>query len=169
MSLEQGKKFVQSLQNKIMRAANTAALGKVEKWEGGRADVSLYPDGDLILGVPVASMQSGDFFIRITPKKGDLVTVVFLQHEIDGPLAGKAPDTDREKDINDAVIVGVINLDSDPWPTVEEGALLIGSKKSPISFVMKANGKMEINAPGGLDINAPGGVKINGASKNESW
>lgn len=161
MSMEQGKKFIENMQKKIMRAANTAALGIIEKWDAGRADVILYPDGDLILNVPVATMQSGDFFFRITPKKGDLVTVLFLQHEIDGPLAGMTPDTDREKDINDAVIVGVVNLDSDPWPVTEEGAALIGSKTSPAYIVMRTNGSVEINAPGGFTAK--------GLTETRSW
>lgn len=159
--MEQGKKFVQNMQNRILRAANTAALGRVEKWDNGRADVALYPDDDLILGVPVASMQSGDFFIRITPKKGDLVTVVFLQHEIDGPLSGRKPDTDRAKDINDAVIVGVINLDSEPWPSAVPGAALIGSKSSQAYISLTPDGKCHIEAPGGFSAK--------GSSETRSW
>lgn len=167
--MKNGRDFTAGIIAKIMSSANTGALAKVVKYANGRADVELYPDGDLLQNVPVATIQSADFIVRMPLVKGDIVAVLFSQHEIDGPLSGSEVESDRQKDINDAIIIGSIGTDGSAFPSAEPDSLMIGTRDAGAYLLIRKNKSAEIKATGGLTINAPGGFHVNGQSSNESW
>jgi hypothetical protein len=159
--MKNGRDFVQRLRDQVSTDINTAALAKVERYENGRADITLFPDGDMILDVPVGTIQSKGFYIHVPLEKGDLVAVMFAQHETDGPLNGGSVDSGREKDINDAIIVAMLNTSLEPFPSVSPGSLVMGSKKGQSYIAITPDDKIEIVAPQGL--------KLSGKSKTEEW
>ncbi|MBQ8135222.1 MAG: hypothetical protein IJ711_00240 [Lachnospiraceae bacterium] len=64
-----------------------------------------------ILGVPVAVTRCGGFIFRPWYKPGDVGVVVYLDHDIDGALAGgteSVPATRRNHSASDAVFIGGI-------------------------------------------------------------
>jgi hypothetical protein len=159
--MKNGRDFVQALRNQLSADINTAALAKVEKYENGKADITLFPDGDMILDVPVGTIQSAGFYIHVPLERGDLVMVAFAQHETDGPLNGGSVDSGREKDINDAIIVAMLSTSLEPFPNVSPGSLVMGSKKGQSYIAIKPDDKIEVVAPQGL--------KLSGKSKTEEW
>ena len=64
-----------------------------------------------ILRVPVACTRCGGFIFRPWIKVGDVGTVVYLDHDMDGTVAGGkeiAPSTERNHSTSDAVFIGAI-------------------------------------------------------------
>lgn len=148
--MKEAKQFFDQFKNGLLGGIATAALAKVEKYDpAGFADVSLEPDGELISNVPVATIQNADFFIRVPLKKGDIVAVMFSGRDIDGVMH-EDPDstTDRMLDINDAIIVGGINVFSAPLPAENKNDLVLAKKDMSTRVVIGANGNVTIDAAG---------------------
>lgn len=161
--MKEAKEFFEKFRQGMVGGLFTGALAKVEKYDpSGKADITILPDGDLIGDVPVATLQSAGFYIRVPLKKGDIVAVMFASRDIDGTMHGDTSDgTDRMHDINDAIIVGGVNLFTNPLPATDPDKLVIAAKEGGASITMGTDGK--------IAINGPQGVTIQGMNNTESW
>lgn len=146
--------FFGRFKDNLIGGLNTCLIGRIERYNPTKmqADVILLPDRDLIVNVPVATLQSGDYYIRVPFKKWDYVLVVFSQRDIDGIMnSGEATPTDRKLSLDDAIVIGGINLFNAPLPAADSDKLVIGQK----------NGAAKITIGGG-SINLTGNVFVNG-------
>lgn len=147
----------------ILKGINTCAICRIEKVDMQlmKADVVPLFEDELtpILNVPIAVHQTNDFIIRVPYKKDDKVLVVFSQRDIDPIMFGGGEQSVRMHGIDDALIVGGINLFTEPLPSGHEDDLIISKKNLSTKIVitkddeilLKSN-KVTIDAPGGVDI-----------------
>lgn len=155
-----GHEFIQKLIERIMSQANTAALGMVESYAEGRASVTVYPDKELIENVPVCFPQAAGFYMHFPLKIGDLVLVIFAQHEIEGPLFSEEVSSNRKKDINDAIIIPAIGREGEFPAGADPDAFTIGSRSGAAKVVIREDT---------IEISATGGVNVTGSSTTGSW
>jgi Phage protein Gp138 N-terminal domain len=135
--------FFNKFQNNMVGSLNTCLMGQIVRFDPERmaADVSLLPDGDLIIDVPVAIQQTKDFYIRVPHQVGDTVLVVFCQRDIDGIMHGdSATPSQRMLSLDDAIVIGGINLYKDGMlPSANAGDLVIGKKNGGSKIVLNQN------------------------------
>jgi hypothetical protein len=140
--MKQAKEFFNKFKSDTVSELNTCLFGQIVNFDPQRmaADVTLLPDGDLILDVPVGIQQTEDFYIRMPYQIGDVVLVVFIQRDIDGIMrGGDATPSQRMLSMDDAVIVCGINLyTDDPLPATNPGDLVIGKKNGGSKIVLNA-------------------------------
>lgn len=149
--MKEGKQFFETFKKNMTNGLYTAALGLIEKYDpAGKADVLILPDKDLISEVPVATLQSAGFFIRVPYKKGDLVVVVFASRSIDGTMHGDAESdmSERTHDINDAMVMGGLNLFAAPLPSTNKDDMVIGKKDGTTRVVIGNDGNVTVEASG---------------------
>lgn len=139
--MKQGKAFLENIK-KMASGGLTPKYARVESYEDGLAQLALLPDEDILIDVPGAIMQAGEYFISMPLKKGDLVCVAFTS-----------------TDINDCLIVGLVGTEEPP-PLLDGNGLMIG-KQGGASLI--------INDDGSININAPGGLTVTGSTTSESW
>lgn len=149
--MKEAKEFFEKFRNGMIGGLYTAALGLIEKYDPkGKADVLILPDKDLVTEVPVATLQSSGFYIRAPYKKGDLVLVIFASRSIDGTMHGD-PDSDiseRTHDINDAVVIGGLNLFAEPLPEANKDDLVLSKKDGKTRIVISNDSNVTIEAAG---------------------
>lgn len=141
--------FFKKYSNNLVGNINTCLMGQVERFDPVKltADVTLLPDGDLIIDVPVAIQQAADFFIRVPYQIGDIVLVLFAQRDIDGILrGGDATPSQRQLSLDDAIVIAGINLlTDDPLPTANPGDLVIGKRNGNAKIVLnQANDNIDV-------------------------
>lgn len=197
--MREANDFFESFSNSLIAGIYTSAIGKIVSYDAEKmqADVQLVPGGDMLVAVPVASIQTDKFVIRTPYKQGDYVMVSFSMRDIDGVMyEDQAPGTDRMLSMDDAVVVCGINLFTKPLPkthvdvadnnnevTLNPSDLLVASKDMKTRFILSESGgiKMyddtqvgiEIVAPLGVTIRADNpagrGVKITGKGRGDTW
>jgi hypothetical protein len=140
--MNEAKEFFKKYKKDMVAGLNTCMLGQIERFDPAAmsADVTLLPDGDLIIDVPVGIQQTEDFYIRVPYQVGDIVLVVFVQRDIDGIMrGGDATTSQRMLSMDDAVVVCGINLyTDDPLPASNPGDLVIGKKNGNSKIVLNA-------------------------------
>lgn len=154
--------FFNNYKKGLLNVINTCLIGIIEKFDGEtmKANVTLLPNDDLILDVPVMTLQTSEFYIRVPYEPGDHVLVVFSQRDIDQIMhSGDASPSDRVLSIDDAIIIGGINLFDDPLPSEDKDKLVIGQKDGGAKITM-ADGK--INFVG--EVTFTNNVKLNGST-----
>lgn len=157
--MKEAYEFFNKLRSGMVGGLYTGALAKVERYDpAGKADITILPDGDLVGDVPVSIMQGAGFFIRVPLKRGDIVAVLFSSRSIDGVMHGEEDDSDRNHDINDAIIVGGINIFKDPLPATDPDKLVITAKEGGASITMGTDGKIVINGPQGVTIHGKNNI-----------
>ena len=138
--MKKANEFFSKFQSNMVGGLNTCMLGQIETFDPERmaADVVLLPDGDLIIDVPVAIQQTEDFYIRLPYKIGDIVVILFAQRDLDGIMqGGDATPSQRMLSIDDAIVIGGINLyTDDPLPSANAGDLVIGKKDGGSKIVL---------------------------------
>lgn len=165
------RRFFNNLQDKINSSMNTSAIGIVQSYDGDRADVLMKPDNDLILDVPVSILGGGEWFVDIPLKPGDMVHVSYAQHETENVLEGREVLSKRRKDINDAIITGIIKRQSNS----AEG-ITIGNVSGTVMLTLTDSG-VEISAPGKqidfkaaiINLTAEQTVKIKGQTESGEY
>jgi hypothetical protein len=140
--MKQANEFFRKFQTGMVSGLNTCMLGQIEKFDAARmaADVTLLPDGDLIIDVPVAIQQTADFYVRVPYQVGDVVVVLFAQRDLDGIMrGGDATPSQRMLSIDDAIVIAGINLyTDDPLPAANAGDLVIGKRNGNAKIVLNA-------------------------------
>lgn len=147
--MKKANEFFSKFHSNMVGGLNTCMMGQIENFDPQRmaADVVLLPDGDLIIDVPVAIQQSEDFYIRVPYQQGDIVLVVFCQRDIDGIMrGGDATPSQRMLAMDDAVVIGGINLyTDDALPAANAGDLVIGKKSGGSKIVLRqSNNDIEV-------------------------
>lgn len=164
--MKQGKMFMENMKNQAKAAINTAALAEVISYSNGYADIKLFPDGIILQSVPVSAQHFGQWMMSVEVSQGDMVAVVFSQHEIDGLLEGTGVATNREKDINDAVIVGAVR--SSRMPPVASKGIYLGDSSGNKS-VSITNGSMALKMGGTSFVMTESGVTLTTPTQVVKW
>jgi hypothetical protein len=153
--MKDANNFFRSFKSGLVGDLNTIAIGRIKNFNPLKmqADVNILPGETLVVDVPVGTIQTSQYYIRVPYVKGDYVLVAFAQRDIDDIMrGGNASDTQRMLSLDDAVVVCGINLFTDPLPAEDADKLIIGQK----------NGTAKITMSGG-EINLDGVVKVNGS------
>lgn len=154
--------FFNKFQEGLVGGINTIAIGIVEKFDGAKmkADVKVLPDNALVVDVPVATFQTSQFYIRVPYKKGDHVIVAFAQRDIDGIMyGGDEIPSQRMLSLDDAIVIGGINLFANPLPGVNADDLIIAKKD--------LNSKIVLDATGNITVESAGNVFLGGGDASE--
>ena len=104
------------------------------------------PEATPILDVPIAFHQTDQFVIQIPYKKGDLVLVVCSQADIDPLMFGGGEAASRSFSTNDALIVGGINLFTNPIQNEHPDDVVIGTKDFQTKIVLKDDGEIMVKS-----------------------
>lgn len=147
--------FFHKMVDDLVGGINTVAIGKIESFDAtkAKADVRVLPGNDLIVAVPVAMPQTNDFVVRMPYSKGDVVVIVFAQRDIDNILlGGDNAETGRKLSIDDAIVVGGINLFNNSMPADNSADLAIAKKDMSSKIVLKANGDIAIETAGNVFV-----------------
>lgn len=139
--------FFERFKNNLIGSLNTCAIGQIVRFDGVKmqADVKLLPDGELILDVPVGTIQTSDFYIRVPYKNGDYVVVIFAQRDIDEIMyGGNTTPSQRMLALDDAIVAFGINLFTNSLPSENSNDLVIGKKDGGASIVIKQNNEIEV-------------------------
>ncbi|MEY9979682.1 Gp138 family membrane-puncturing spike protein [Lysinibacillus sp. RC79] len=104
------------------------------------------PDATPILDVPIAFHQTDRFVIQIPYKQGDRVLVVCSQADIDPLLFGGGEAASRSFSANDALIVGGINLFTNPIENEHPDDVVIGTKDFQTKIVLNDAGEIDIKS-----------------------
>lgn len=169
---EQIEKYFNRKQANLTDSLNTCTLAEIIKVEPGymRADIKLLTDDEeLIMQVPIASQQTGDFIIWMPYKAGDTVLVVFSQSDIDPFLFGGGDSSERQHAEDDAIIVSGIHSFNESLPdefTEHEEDFVIAKRDLSARIVIKDNGEILFESDGdmnftskkNINISAPNGI-----------
>jgi hypothetical protein len=146
--------YMKTKQHELLKGMNTCAICRIEKVDLKlmKADVvPLFEEGlTPILNVPISPQQTGDYIIRVPYKKGDLVTVVFSQRDIDSILYGGGEQSTRMLGIDDAIIIGGINTYNNPLPEGYEEDLLIAKKDFKSRIVIGKDNNITVETDGNI-------------------
>jgi hypothetical protein len=152
--MKEAAAFFNQFKTNLISGLNTCAIGRIEAFDGVKmkADVRILPDDVLIVDVPVGTLQTSDFYIRLPYKKGDYVFVSFAQRDIDGIMhGGDATPSERMLSLDDAVVICGINLFTQSLPPADADKLVIGEKNGAAKIVI-----------GGGKIRLIGDIEVNG-------
>lgn len=169
--MKEARDFFDQYKNGILSGIMTFAVGVIEKYDpAGRADVSILPDYDLLNGIPISTIQTEDYFIRVPYKKGDLVAVGFACRDIESVMNEDYENvSDRMLDINDAIVLGGLNLFSEPLPPDHSEDLVIAKKDMTTKIVLSKNGDVTIDTPGKIYLGDGAGEGVPLGDQLKTW
>lgn len=152
--MSEAYKFFERMQHNLVSGLNTCCIARIVNVDLQlmKADVVPLFDEDMpiIKNVPIAAQQTGEFVIRLPYKKGDLVLLVFSQRDIDPIMYGGGEPSTRMLGLDDALIVGGINLFTQPLPDGFEKDVLIAKKDFSSRVVLGADGNITIETNGNI-------------------
>lgn len=163
--MSEAANFFNNFKNNLVGGLNTCAIGKIQTFDPKlmKADILVLPDESLIKSVPVATLQTSDFLVRIPYKKDDHVLVVFAQRDIEGIMYNASDTTERMLSLDDAIVIGGINLFTNNLPETNANDIVIGKKDLSSKVVIGANGDITIESAGNVKLgsaNASEGVPL---------
>lgn len=119
-----------------------------------------------IIECPVALMKAGPFVIRQPFEKGDPVLVVFGERAIDKLLITgnpEDPQLKRRHSLDDAIIIGGLQLEQDPNLNSEHTEdLLIENQDTGTKLVIGKEGDIIVESSDDINISATGNVNLQG-------
>lgn len=135
----------------LVESVRVSALCKVTKFDGATMTVDVQPlskalDGGVyrtpppVLGVPVAMIRGGGFFLRPWYKSGDVGVLVYSDHDIDRIAeAGQEcqPNTERNHGEEDAIFVGAFIPKTNPVTGVPDEAIVMATEEGTIQFCIE--------------------------------
>ena len=151
--MKDANNFFQQFKNGLIGGLNTIAIGRIQRFDPLKmqADVNILPGDTLVVDVPVGTIQTSRYFIRVPYTRGDHVLVAFAQRDIDEIMRGaNATESQRMLSLDDAVVVCGINTFNDPLPAEDADKLVIGQKDGEAKITM---GRGEINLDGVVKVN----------------
>lgn len=159
-SRQEAKEYSMNIRKNIMNKVNTMMPGTIERYNPieNKADIELQ-NGALITEIPMGTIQTGDFYIRVPYTQGDLVMVIFAQGDIDGLFHGDAATpTERKFSFDDAIGAFGLNTFDDPLPAEDPDKMVIGQKDGGAKITI---GNGQINVHGAFFVN---GQRIGGGT-----
>ena len=160
------ERYFETKKQGMTEELNTCALAEIisVELEYMRADIKLLiPEETIIMQVPIAPMQTGDFIIRMPYKAGDKVVVTFSQTDNDPVLFGGGESSRRQHALDDAVIIGGIMPFLQPLSAEfaeYESDLIIAKRDSTSKIVLKESGEILIEALENISINSQKDITI---------
>lgn len=158
--------FLEGRENEMLQGLNTCAICRIEKiyYDEMKADVTPLFDEELtlILDCPLGFHQNDKFLIRIPYDVGDLIIVVFSQRDIDSIMFGGGDQATRTHGIEDAIIIGGVQLFTKPIAKEHEKDVVITDKKFKNKFVIKDNGEIFVESEENINILSKKDVIIKG-------
>lgn len=135
----------------LAEGVRVCALCKVEKFNAATMTVDVQPlskalDGGVyrtpppVLGVPVAMIRGGGFFLRPWYKAGDVGVLIYADHDIDRIAeAGQEcqPNTERNHGDEDAIFLGAFIPKSKPVTGVPDEALVMATDGGGLQVCME--------------------------------
>lgn len=143
---------VDNRENKALaEGVRVCALCKVTKFDGAAMTVDVQPlskalDGGVyrtpppVLGVPVAMIRGGGFFLRPWYQAGDVGVLLYSDHDIDRIAeAGKEcqPNTERNHGDEDAIFMGAFIPKSNPLSGVPDEAIVTATEGGSLQVCME--------------------------------
>lgn len=147
--------YFKQMQRNMIGVINTVAIGRIRSFDPRqmKADVNILPGDTLIIDVPVGTIQTSEYFIRVPYRRGDYVLVAFAQRDIDDIMrGGNASESQRMLSLDDAIVVCGINPFTSNLPEDDSDKLVIGQKDGEAKIIMSDG-----------EIDLQGIVKVNGA------
>jgi len=125
-----------------------------------------------IIDCPVRTLKTGSFVIRPPYQKDDVVQVVFSEKALDNLLiTGKSEEIelDRHHSLDDAIVIGGLQLDNDSELTGEHlNDLYIANINNNCELSMTESGSIEIdNETNQITVEKDGSIKINSGNNVE--
>lgn len=180
-------RFFQSLERKYSQELHTAIVSEVLRYDPTKLQADVQPLSNVrgealppILNLPLAYTGNATFIMHAPLTVGDLVLVIFSEHDIDTILEGiKTTNTmtQRTHDLDDAIIVGKI----DPFTsvtTLSATDLYIGTRDGTAGITIQPDGtiiiesgtvKLGKNATHGLALGDMIKTVFDGHTHNYSW
>ncbi len=150
-------------QKALLESVRVSAMCKVTAFDSAAMTVDVQPlskvlDGGVyrtpppVLGVPIAMIRGGGFFLRPWYKAGDVGIIVYADHDIDRIAeAGKEcrPNTERNHGEEDAFFVGAFVPKSNPISGVPDEALVLSTEGGGVYIAVckdkvKIKGNVEV-------------------------
>ena len=137
-------------QKALLESVRVSALCKVNKFDAATMTVDVQPlskvlDGGVyrtpppVLGVPVAMIRGGGFFLRPWYKAGDVGVIVYADHDIDRIAeAGQEcqPNTERNHGDEDGIFVGAFIPKSNPISGVPDDTLVMSTEGGSVYIAL---------------------------------
>lgn len=138
-------------QKSLLEGVRVSALCKVTKFDASTMTVDVQPlskalDGGVyrtpppVLGVPVAMIRGGGFFLRPWYKSGDVGVIVYADHDIDRIAeAGQEcqPNTERNHGDEDGIFVGAFIPKNNPVTGVPDESIVIATEGGNLQICME--------------------------------
>lgn len=150
------QRFFDLLSKNISKFLHTATPAKVLSYDSQTLSASVQPlasfDGrpyPVIDGVPVAHSGNADIIIHTPLKVDDIVIVIFCENDIDNTLLGnetQETNTERNHSLDDAIIVGKINIFTELLTELNATDIHIGTKDGVTKVIIKPSGEVVIEA-----------------------
>jgi hypothetical protein len=156
--LKEAHKFFEEYKGRLVGGLNTFSLARIERFDPVlmQADVTpLYADDvPMVLNVPVQSLQSANFIIRVPYKKGDIVGLAYSQRDIDPVMYGGGDASVRKLAIDDAIVTGGIRPYTQPLlKTDHPDDLIIALRNNfDAKIVLRPDGSILIEAKKDIDL-----------------
>lgn len=137
-------------QKALLENVRVSAMCKVTKFDAATMTVDVQPlskalDGGVyrtpppVLGVPVAMIRGGGFFLRPWYKSGDVGVIVYADHDIDRIAeAGQEcqPNTERNHGEEDGIFVGAFIPKSNPISGVPDDTLVMSTEGGSVYIAL---------------------------------
>jgi len=165
MSVE-AKRYFKRQQKNTADSLYTCTIAEIIKVELKymRADIKLLTgDENIIMQVPIATQQTGEFIIRIPYEVGDNVVVMFGQSDIAPFLFGGGASSEGQHTIDDAIIVGGIRSFNEPLPdgfAEYEEDFVIAKRDFSARIIIKENSEILIESDENINITSKKNINI---------
>lgn len=169
--------FFNKLKSKYFKDLHSCCIAKVESYDSNtlKATVKpLYTQDDLelpvLVNVPLSHIGNDNFIIHTPLKQGDLVVIMFCDHDIDNIMLGSQDSnvqTNRVHELDDSVIVGKISPFTEEHSQLNNDDMFIGKKDGSCYITLKNNGDIIIKSDNiKLGENATEGIPLGNTLKN---
>ena len=152
--------FFNSLKKQFATDVHTCMIARIERFDPGKMKADVKPLGKiklcgkaqempLIIEVPVSFIKAGSFFIRPPYNKGDLVFIIFAEHDIDNVMftgQEEQANSSRQHSLDDAIVVGGIMPFTQSMPETDANSLIIAKTDLSSKVVLTDDGKIVIEA-----------------------
>lgn len=173
-------KLLQNFTNESNNNLNIMMIGKIQNYNSVDNTASIEPlhyipgqnmPYNLLTSVPIGFFSIGGYSIKVAPKKGDLVLLLYCDYDIDNLMLDgttKRQNTDRTHALEDAIALPLsINFLNNAFNATED---LVISKEGTSTYIkMQSNGDIVLNAGTGkikLGENATKGVLLDNGEGN---
>jgi len=151
-------KFFNAFQKSFQDDLHTALIAKIETFDPVKMKASIKPlnkvnneELPIIPEVPVMMLKAGNFFIRPPYQKGDIVYVIFAEHDIDNiMLTGKeeSSNSQRKHSYDDAIVVGGIMPYTQSLTSDYNTDLVIAKSDMTSKVILRDSGDIIIESAG---------------------